>query len=115
MNDQERAEHDLRSLRRWTARLRWYASAYGSPDLSELDEWECEAFPYEWANIVGRVAKVERAASAGILGPASIAELRGIAEELTDLLPTMQRLRLRLPDLEALKRAANPPVTSPTT
>src|SRR6266540_3848310 len=102
MTTDERADHYLTSLRWWTARLREYAPVWDSPDF---DEREREAFPYEWDNIIGRLAKVEALAQRQLLKPAAIAELRAVADELTDLLPTMRRLRLRLPDADALQRA----------
>jgi hypothetical protein len=102
MTTDERIEHHLRSLHRWAGRLREFAAAYDSPDL---DEAERQAFPLEWANIIGRLAKVELLAQRGELRPDALAELHRVAEELTELLPTMRRLRLRLPDLEALERA----------
>jgi hypothetical protein len=112
MNEQELAEHGLRSLRRWVDDLHWYVRVADARDLSELDEREHEAFPFEWDNIVGRVKKLQALAESGALRPPAIAELRGIAEELTELLPTMQRLRLRVPDLDALARAAGRPAAT---
>jgi len=102
MTTDERIEHDLKSLHRWAGHLREFAVAYDSPDL---DPAERQAFPLEWANIIGRLAKVERFAERGELQPSALADLHAVAEELTELLPTMRRLRLRLPDLEALERA----------
>jgi hypothetical protein len=102
MTTGERADHYLRSLHRWAARLRHFATVYDSPDL---DPAERQAFPLEWDNIIGRVAKVEALARDGVLRPEALAELHLVAEELTALLPTMRRLQVRLPDLEALARA----------
>jgi hypothetical protein len=73
-----------------------------SPDL---DPRERQAFPLEWDNIVGRLSKLERLAERGDLSPAARAELRTVADELAELLPTMQKLNLRQPDPEALARA----------
>jgi hypothetical protein len=98
----ERADHYLASLRRWTQKLRRYADVW---DQDVLDPRERQAFPLEWDNIIGRLAKVEAVAERGELRPAARAELRSVAEELAELLPTMQRLKLRQPDPEALKRA----------
>lgn len=84
------------------ARLRWIAEIWES---SELDPGERQAFPLEWDNIVGRLAKVELLASRGHIRPVARAELRSVAEELAELLPTMQRLNLRQPDPEGLARA----------
>jgi hypothetical protein len=100
--DAARVDHDLASLRRWITRLRAVAAAWDAPDL---DVREREAFPVEWGNIIGRLAKVEAYERRGALRPSSVAELRQVAQELTELLPTMRRLGLRLPDLDALARA----------
>src|SRR6185503_8294478 len=98
MNDQELAEHGLRSLRRWVNDLHWYVRVAEADNLNELDERNREAFPFEWDDVVDRTRRLVRQAEAGMLQPASLAVLRGIAEELTELLPAMQRLRLRAPD-----------------
>jgi hypothetical protein len=52
-----------------------------------------------------RLAKVEALAERGQLRPTARAEPRDVAEELTELLPTVRRLGLRLPDEGALERA----------
>ena len=102
MTTEERADHDLASLRRWSQRLRQYAAEW---DAHTLDERERQAFPLEWHNIIGRLAKVGALAVRGVLRPSAVLELRRVADELADLLPTMQRLHLRLPDASALERA----------
>lgn len=116
MKNESQAGYYLRTLRYWIDQLRWFIQARASTaPLSELDERECEAFPYEWDNVVGRVGKLAKLAEAEELDLAALAELRGIAEELTALEPTMQRLRLRVPALDALARAAGQPATAPPT
>jgi hypothetical protein len=102
MTPEERADHDLASLRRWTQRLRQYAAEW---DAHTLDERERQAFPLEWDNIIGRLAKVEALALRQVLRPSAVVELRHVADELAELLPTMQRLHLRQPDAGALERA----------
>ena len=102
MTPEQRAAHYLASLRRWTQRLRWFAEVYGTPDL---DERERQAFPLEWDNAIDRLIDVEAMARNGDLRDERLTELHRLAEELTELLPMMRRLRLRLPDLEALERA----------
>jgi hypothetical protein len=102
MTPVQRATRYLASLRRWTQRLRWFAEVWGTP---ELDERERQAFPLEWDNAIDGLIDVEEMAQAGDLRKDALAELHAIAEELTELLPTMRRLHLRLPDLEALERA----------
>jgi hypothetical protein len=116
MNEQELAERRVLSLRRWTNDLHWFVSVAGTTNLGEMDERNPEAFPYEWDDVVDRTRRVIRNAEDGLLGPAALAELRGITQELTELLPTMRRLRLRVPDLDALARAASsdPATAQPT-
>jgi hypothetical protein len=102
MTTEDRADHYLKSLRRWAARLRWIAEVWDTPELDPRDR---QAFPLEWGNVIGRLAKVETLARQGVLRPSARAELRVVAEELVELLPTMQRLKLRQPDPEVLERA----------
>jgi hypothetical protein len=112
MDEQEIAERRVLSLRRWMNDLHWFVRVAGSTNLGEMDERNREAFPYEWDDVVDRTRRIIRNADDGLLGPASLAELRGIVQELTELVPTMQRLRLRTPDLDALARAANRPTAA---
>src|SRR3954451_6975587 len=116
MNEQQLAERRVLSLRRWTNDLHWLVGVDGATNLGEMAERNREAFPYEWDDVVDRTRRVIRNAEDGLLGPAALAELRGIMRELTELLPTMQRLRLRVPDLDALARAArgNPATVQPS-
>ena len=102
MKPEERATRYLASLRRWTQRLRWFAEVWDNPDL---DEREREAFPLEWDNAIDRLVDVEIMARTGRLHGDGLTELHLIAEELTELLPTMRRLRLREPDAAALEPA----------
>jgi hypothetical protein len=113
MNERQRAEHTIKTLHIWIDDLRWYVATDGSPGLNELDERKRESFPYEWDDVVDRIEKVEQAASAGLLESAALAELQRVAAELTELVPTMQRLRLREPDLDALKRAVDRSASAP--
>jgi hypothetical protein len=114
MNEQERAGKALRSLLEWTEQLHWYISVAASDDLTEFDDRMRESFPYEWNNATGRFVKLEGFASRGLLTPSELAEFHDLALDLTDLVPTMQRLRLWLPDLDALARAAARPSATPT-
>lgn len=102
MTVEERANHDLASLRRWAGKLRRVANIW---DSSELDARDRQAFPLEWDNVIGRLAKVEALARDGMLRPSTIGELRSVADELAALMPTMQRLGLHAPEAEALARA----------
>jgi hypothetical protein len=98
----ERIAHELHSLRHGAAWLRTLGEVWES---SLVDERRRQAFPREWDTVMDRFAKVEALAARGALTPAARAELRRVADELTELLPTMRRLGVRLPDLEALERA----------
>jgi len=98
----ERAEVYLTAVRRWIPRLRHFAEV---SDQGVLDPRERQAFPLEWDDVMDRLEAVEALAARGGLRPEARAELRSVAEELTELLPTMQRLRLRQPDPIVLERA----------
>ena len=102
MTTEQRAALYLTSLRRWTQRLREFAEA---GDRNELDVRERQAFPLEWDNAIDRLVDVAALAGGRRLRAESLAEVRRIADDLVELLPTMRRLRLRLPDAEALERA----------
>ncbi|HZO25379.1 MAG TPA: hypothetical protein VFH48_05225 [Chloroflexota bacterium] len=105
-----KTDHDLASLRYWTAKLRLVADIWDDPDL---DPAERESVRPEWDNITDRIARIQAMADRGELRQAAMTELRAIADELSDLRPTMQRLRLRLPDLDALSRVAAQPAAAP--
>ena len=87
----------------------WQAAITGRSgtlwDSPLLDPSERQAFPLEWGNIIGRFARLEALARSGALKPESREGLRRVADWLAELLPTMRRLGVRLPDLEALERA----------
>lgn len=102
MTTEQRAVLYLTSLSRWVQRLREFAEAW---DRGALDVRERQAFPLEWDNAIDRLIDIEAMARGGDLRAESLVELRRVAEELVDLLPTMRRLRLRLPDPDALERA----------
>jgi hypothetical protein len=114
MNEQERASKYLRSLREWTEQLHWYISVAGSDDLTDFDRRVRESFPYEWDNAIGRFATLEAYAQRGFLSVSEQTDLSALAQELTELVPTMRQLRLWLPDLDALARAASRPTATPT-
>lgn len=102
MTTEQRAALYLTSLRQWTQRLREFADAW---DRGALDIRERQAFPLEWDNAIDRLVDVAALAGGRKLRAESLAELRRIADDLVELLPTMRRLRLRLPDAEALEQA----------
>ena len=102
MHPEDRTGLILTSLRRQAGRLRMMGDFWGSP---LLDAREKQAFPAEWDDVIGRFTQVEALARRGELKAESREELRRVAEWLAELLPTMRRLGVRLPDLEALERA----------
>ena len=102
MDPDERVAHEINSLHWWAGRLRSMGDFWESP---LLDAREKQTFPAEWATVIGRFAKLEELARRGELEPESREALRQVAEWLTELLPTMRRLGVRQPDLEALERA----------
>jgi hypothetical protein len=102
LSPDERVAHDINALLHWAGRLRMMGDFWDSP---LLDAREKQTFPAEWDNVVGQFANVEAVARRGGLKPESREELRRVAEYLAELLPTMRRLGVRLPDLEALERA----------
>lgn len=64
------------------------------------------AFRAEWANEMGRFALLVQAYNAKQLDAASVAELDSVAGMLAELLPLLERLRLRAPfatDLDRLR------------
>jgi hypothetical protein len=102
MTTEQRAALYLTSLRYWIQCLREFANAW---DTGDLDVRERQAFPLEWDNAIDRLVDVEAMARDGDLRAGSLVELRRVAGELVELLPTMRRLGVRQPDPEALERA----------
>ena len=101
MTTRTRADRYLVSLRRWAADLRQIAEVWDSP---ALDERERQAFPLEWDNALDRLVIVDTMMREGELSSSMLSELRDIARELDALRPTMERLRLRVPDPDLLAR-----------
>jgi hypothetical protein len=112
MTTDERAALDLASLHRWTGRLQQFAEACAA---STVDVREREAFPLEWDNAMDLLEDVETLADQNVLGTATMGDLRNVARELVDLMPLMEKLRLRVPDRGTLSRAAGRPIPSGTT
>jgi hypothetical protein len=102
LSPDERVAHELHALRHGAAWLRTMGEVWES---SLVDERKRRTFPAEWDDVLARFTEMEALAARGALNPAARAELRSIAEELAELLPTMQRLGVRQPDPEALERA----------
>jgi hypothetical protein len=102
MTTAERVDHELWSLQHGAARLRALAEVWHS---SLVDRGTRRALPREWDGVVELFGQMEALAAGGELRASAREQLRQVAEELTELLPTMRRLGLRLPDLDALARA----------
>jgi len=111
MIDEQRATRDIDSLHRWAQRLRRFAE---ETDALTVDVREREAFPLEWDNAMDLLDDVQAAAGHGTLSARPLQQLKGVAGELFDLMPVMERLRLRVPDQIALAHAAGRPITSRT-
>lgn len=59
----------------------------------------------EWDDAIGQLPKIVDAYEHGAMSRTTIAKLRDVAEEVTALLPEIERIRFRMPDAEALERA----------
>lgn len=100
---QDRVQHYLRTIRHEAERLA------KDPDRSVGPAVPIEGrmgFRAEWANEMGRFALLIQAHDAKQLDAESAAELGLVAGILANLLPLLERLRLRAPssaDLERLK------------
>jgi hypothetical protein len=102
MSGDERIAHEINALRHWAGLLRSVSDYW---DSALLANGEKQAFPWEWGLMVGRFEEVTELALRGALRPAERAALRDVADWLSELLPTMQKLKLRQPDPDALARA----------
>jgi hypothetical protein len=99
----DRARHYLRSIRGETERLTNHPENTVGPATPVEDRM---AFRAEWANEMGRFGLLVQAYDAKQLDAASVVELGNIAGKLSELMPLLERLRLRAPvaaDLERLK------------
>lgn len=99
----DRVQHYLRSVRGDAERLAEDPKSLVGPATPIEDRM---AFRAEWANEMGRFALLVQAYDAKQLDAASVVELSSVAGKLAELLPLLERLRLRTPaaaDLERLK------------
>jgi hypothetical protein len=97
----DRARGYLRSVREEAERLAKDSDALVGPSVPLVDR---QAFHAEWANEVGRFSLVVKAYDAGRLRRAEVNELRNVARQLVDLMPLLERLKLRAPDAADLER-----------
>jgi hypothetical protein len=100
MMSDERAMIDLRYISSGCARMRQLD--FGD-DIDALRERM--ALHLEWDDAIGQLPKIVAAFEQGGLSEATITKLRSVAQEVTALLPEIERLRFRLPDTDALARA----------
>jgi hypothetical protein len=100
---------DLRYIGRGCARLRHLD--FGDDDDAVRDRM---ALRLEWDDAIGQLPKIVAAHERGNLSAATGAELRRVAQEVTTLLPEIERIRFRMPDGEALARAIRQPVARET-
>jgi hypothetical protein len=100
MMSDERAMIDLRYISSGCARMR-------DLDFGDDDEAVRErmALYVEWADAIGQLPKIVDAYERGVLSKVTVDKLRSVAQEVTALLPEIERIRFRLPDAEALARA----------
>lgn len=99
MSDQ-RALIDLRYISSGCERMR-------NLDFGDDDEAVRErmALRLEWDDAIGQLPKIVEAYEHGALSNATVAKLRDVAQEVTALLPGIDRIRFRMPDADALARA----------
>ena len=99
----DRVQHYLRTIRQEVERLAHDADGVVGAAVPIEDRM---AFRAEWANEMGRFALLVQAYDAKQLDAATVADLGEVAGTLADLLPLLERLRLRAPaaaDLDRLK------------
>ena len=100
MTPDERAMIDLRYIRSGCARMR--VLDFGDDDDAVRERMALHA---EWDDASWQLPEIVAAYEAGRLREATIAELRRVAQEVTAVLPEIERIRFRRPDREALARA----------
>lgn len=100
MMSDERAMIDLRYISSGCARMR-------ELDFGDHDEAVRErmALYVEWDDAIGQLPKIVAAYEHGGLSKGTVDKLRSVAQEVTALLPEIERIRFRMPDAEALARA----------
>jgi hypothetical protein len=90
----DRAQHYLRTIRQQADLLANDPDGSVGPAVPIEDRM---AFRAEWANEMGRFALLVQAYDAEQLDAASVHELGSVAGKLSELLPLLERLRLRAP------------------
>jgi predicted PP-loop superfamily ATPase len=100
MMSDERAMIDLRYIKSGCARMR--VLDFGDDDDAVRERMALHA---EWDDAIWQLPQIVAAYEGGVLSDATVAELRSVAQEVTALLPEIERIRFRLPDQAALARA----------
>jgi hypothetical protein len=100
MTPDERAMIDLRYISSGCARMR--ILDFGDDDDAVRERM---ALRLEWDDAIWQLPQIVAAYEHGSLGEVTIAKLRSVAQEVTELLPEIERIRFRLPDADALARA----------
>jgi hypothetical protein len=100
MMSNQRATIDLRYISSGCERMRHLD--FGDDDDAVRERM---ALRLEWDDAIGQLPKIVDAYERGALSRDTIAKLRDVAREVTALLPEIERIRFRMPDVEALDRA----------
>lgn len=100
MTPDERALIDLRYISSGCARMR--NLNFGDDDDAVRERM---ALYVEWDDAIGQLPKIVAAHERGSLNEATIAKPRSVVQEVTALLPEIERIRFRLPETDALARA----------
>jgi hypothetical protein len=100
MMSDERAMIDLRYISSGCARMR--VLDFGDDDDAVRERM---ALYVEWDDAIGQLPKIVAAFEHGRLSDATIVKMREVAQEITALLPEIERIRFRLPNAEALAQA----------
>ena len=99
MTDQ-RAMIDLRYISSGCERMR--KLEFGDDDEALRERM---ALRLEWDDAIGQLPTIVDAYEHGGLSMVTVAKLRDVAQDVTALLPEIERIRFRMPDAEALARA----------
>jgi hypothetical protein len=100
MTPDERATIDLKYISSGCARMR--ILDFGDDDDAVRERM---ALRLEWDDAIGQLPKIVDAYQRGDLSESSVASLRNVAQEVTALLPEIERIGFRMPNAEALARA----------
>lgn len=100
MMTDERALIELRYIESGCQRMR--RLDFGDDDDAVRERM---ALHLEWDDAIGQLPKIVEAYEHGRLSATTVAEMRRVAQDVSDLLPEIRRIRFPLPDNDALARA----------